>query len=263
MKELLLRTITGILLIVIFIGSILLGPTPMLIIILVVYFLGTRELFRMKSIPLTFPAALLVASGALLLTGVHAWLSLGMNPIWLILPVLMWIAGYAWHSPRNPGPLVLFWIAIPLASFMATGWLPEGSWNSLLPVAVIVLVWIYDTFAYLTGSLIGKHPLTPRLSPGKTWEGLAGGILFTMLSGWVFYHFTDRLTPATWIVAGAITSLFAFAGDLFESHLKRKHEVKNTGKILPGHGGILDRFDSLLFAAPAMFLILLLHHLFT
>jgi phosphatidate cytidylyltransferase len=263
LKELLLRTATGILLVVLFIGSILLGPAPMLVSILVVYGLGTRELYRMISIPVTFPAVLLFASGALLLTGVHAWLSRGMNPVWLILPAILWIAGYLWHGRANPGLLVLFWIAIPLASFMASGWFPSGSWNSQIPVAVIALVWINDTFAYLTGSLIGKHPMTPKLSPGKTWEGLAGGILFTMFSGWLFYHFTGHLNPATWIVAGAITSLFALAGDLFESHLKRKHEVKNTGEILPGHGGILDRFDSLLFAAPALFLMLLLNHLFT
>ncbi len=259
MRELLLRTATGILLVVLFIGSILLGPTPMLMMMLVVFGLGTRELFRLKSISMSLPSLLLVASGALIITGVFALLKLGMNPLWFILPAILWIAGYAWKGTRNPGLLVLFWISIPLASFIATGWFFEGSWNSLLPIAIIALVWVNDTFAYVTGSLVGKHPLTPRLSPGKTWEGFAGGLLFTMLAAWIFYHFTGLQTPATWIAAGAITSLFAMAGDLFESGLKRKYKVKDTGEILPGHGGILDRFDSLLFVAPAMFLLLLLY----
>ena len=186
-----------------------------------------------------------------------------MNPLWFILPAILWIAGYAWKGTRNPGLLVLFWLAIPLASFHSSwaGFLKDHGY-SLLPLAVIALVWINDTFAYVTGSLVGKHQMTPRLSPGKTWEGFAGGILFTLLAAWIFYHFTGSPNPRHWITAGAITSLFALAGDLFESGLKRKYKVKDTGEILPGHGGILDRFDSLLFVAPAMFLLLLLYTAF-
>jgi len=105
--------------------------------------------------------------------------------------------------------------------------------------------------------------MTPNLSPGKTWEGFAGGMLFTMLAGWIFYHFTGLHNPATWILAGAISALFGLTGDLFESGLKRKHNLKDSGGLLPGHGGILDRFDSLLFVAPAMFLLFLLLQLYT
>ncbi|MCP4310937.1 MAG: phosphatidate cytidylyltransferase [Bacteroidetes bacterium] len=263
MKELLLRTVTGISLVVFFIGSILLGPTPMVIMILVVCGLGTMELFRLKNLRTDFPSILLAASGALLIFGVYALFMLGMNPLWFILPAILWIAGYLLHGDRNTGFLVLFWIALPLSSFIAIGWLPDGAWDSLLPVAVIALVWINDTFAYVTGSLFGKHPMTPRLSPGKTWEGFVGGLLFTMLSGWIFYHFTGLQTSATWISAGAAVGLFGLAGDLFESHLKRKNNAKDAGGLLPGHGGILDRFDSLLFVAPALFLLILLLQLNT
>ena len=180
--------------------------------------------------------------------------------MWLIPAFVLWIVGFALSGRRNPGPLVLFWIAIPLSLFLALGWLTNGSWSSLLPLAAISLVWVNDTFAYVIGSLVGKHAMTPRLSPGKTWEGFAGGLLFTMLAAWIFYHFSAYQSPATWIDIGAGTSIFAMAGDLFESGLKRKYKVKNSGEILPGHGGILDRFDSLLFVAPALFLLLLLLH---
>ena len=246
-----------------FIGSILLGPTTMLIMMLAVYGLGFVELFRLKSIPFTLPAALLPASGALLIMVVYGRLQLGMNPVWLFLPASMWVAGFLCLRNLRIGSLVLFWIAIPLSSFLATAWLPEGSWNPLLPIAVISLVWVNDTFAYVSGSLLGKHSMTPKLSPGKTWEGFVGGMLFTMLSGWIFYHFTGLQTAFTWISAGAVAGTFGLAGDLFESGLKRKHHVKDSGQLLPGHGGILDRFDSLLFVAPAIFLLILLLQLFT
>ena len=262
MKELLLRTGTGILLIGVFVGSILLGPTPFLIMILVVYGLATRELFILKSTSINLPSLMFAVSGAMLIMGIYSILKLGMNPIWLLVPVFTGIAAYSLYGKNNPGPLVFFWLAAPLALFMALGWLPEGSWSALHPLSTIALVWVYDTFAYVWGRLLGKHPMTPKLSPRKTWEGFAGGMIFAMLAAWLIYHFSGLHSPAVWIAAGALTSLFALAGDLFESGLKRKYKVKDTGRILPGHGGILDRFDSVLFVAPALFLLLLLVHLF-
>lgn len=263
MKELLLRTVTGIALVISFIGSILLGPTPMLMMVLLVYGLGCMELFKLKKIRAGTAAILLAISGGLAIITTYAVLKFGVNPLWFILSGSLWIAGYLMHAERLTALLVLFWITIPLSLFIATGWLPEGSWGSLLPLAVIALVWVNDTFAYVWGSLLGKHTLTPKLSPGKTWEGFIGGMLFAMLSGWIFYHFTGLETAATWISAGAVAGLFGLAGDLFESWLKRRSNTKDTGGLLPGHGGVLDRFDSLLFVAPAMFLLILLLQVFS
>ena len=141
------------------------------------------------------------------------------------------------YGKENPGLLVLFWIAIPLALFLAMGWFPEGSWSSLLPISILVLVWVFDTFAYVIGSLPGKHPLTPILSPGKTWEGFAGGMIFSILAALLIYHFSGLESPAVWIAAGAITSIFALTGDLFESSLKRKYMVKDTGRYYPDTEG--------------------------
>lgn len=263
MKELLLRTATGILLVVLFLGSIMLGPFSLVLILLVVYALGTKELYVLKSMPFNVPALLAALSGALLILVIYAFLYLDLKPVWLFLPPGLWTFGFALSPKRYPASLVFFWLALPLALFLAIGWFPDGSWKSILPIATITLVWVNDTFAYVSGSLFGKHPMTPRLSPGKTWEGFVGGMMFSMLSAWIFYYFSGHLTPFIWIGAGAITSLFSMAGDLFESGLKRKNNVKDTGRILPGHGGILDRFDSLLFVAPALFLLFLLIHLFS
>jgi phosphatidate cytidylyltransferase len=160
--------------------------------------------------------------------------------------------------------LVLFWMAIPLSSFFALGWTVKGplsnpgGYHHLLPLSVIVLVWINDTFAYVVGKLMGRHKLTPRLSPGKTWEGLIGGMVFSALGGWMMYRFAGTYELWVWILLAFITGVFGLMGDLFESGLKRKRNLKDTGGILPGHGGVLDRFDSLLFIAPVVFLVLLL-----
>ena len=127
-----------------------------------------------------------------------------------------------------------------------------------MPLALIALVWINDTFAYLSGSLLGKHKMTPVLSPGKTWEGFAGGLLVTLLAGWLTWKLTGIASLWAWFGISMLVTLLGLAGDLFESGLKRSVKVKNTGQLLPGHGGILDRFDSLLFVAPAVLILIIL-----
>ncbi len=146
----------------------------------------------------------------------------------------------------------------PLSCFLALGWMGESKvYDSLIPLSVISLVWINDTFAYVTGSLLGKHRMTPKLSPGKSWEGFSGGILFTMGSAWIVYTITGVYNLATWFTFALLISCLGLLGDLFESGLKRKNAVKNSGEILPGHGGILDRFDSLFFIAPGILVMLI------
>lgn len=125
-------------------------------------------------------------------------------------------------------------------------------------IGFMVLLWTNDTGAYLVGSTIGRHKLLPDVSPGKTWEGFAGGLLLTVLMGWVISTCTDVLSPGFWSLAAMVVALTATIGDLFESALKRAAGVKDSGKLLPGHGGILDRFDGYLLAAPAMVMLVML-----
>ncbi|GCD80480.1 phosphatidate cytidylyltransferase [Schleiferia thermophila] len=126
----------------------------------------------------------------------------------------------------------------------------------LSPVLVIFMyMWVFDTFSYMVGKLIGRHPVAPSISPGKTWEGLSGGLLGVL--GLSYLMFYKEIFPfenvSSVIMLGIAMGLAAFFGDLFESGLKRKAGVKDSGKLIPGHGGILDRIDSFLFASPAFF----------
>ncbi len=133
----------------------------------------------------------------------------------------------------------------------------------LIPIVIIVSVWVNDTMAYLVGSLIGKTPLTP-VSPKKTWEGTIGGILLCIIVvGFLFSAipgstvvpgFHTRFNNSTWFFIAGIAAIAGTYGDLFKSVFKRKAGVKDSGTFLPGHGGFLDRFDSMLFATPAVWL---------
>lgn len=120
----------------------------------------------------------------------------------------------------------------------------------------VVLVGCNDTFAYLTGVLFGKRPLAPKISPKKTIEGLLGSLVFTIAGGAIAFHY---IMGAEWwlgALAGLLTVFTATSGDLIESALKRDMAIKDMGSLLPGHGGIMDRLDSVLFAAPALWLAL-------
>jgi phosphatidate cytidylyltransferase len=126
-------------------------------------------------------------------------------------------------------------------------------------LTLIVLIWVNDIFAYLSGKIIGRHPLSSSISPGKTIEGFIGGLTFSILSAYIISMFMDNASTLNWMIIGASVSITATIGDLFESKLKREAGVKDSGSIFPGHGGMLDRFDSLLFSAPVF---LFLHLIF-
>lgn len=120
----------------------------------------------------------------------------------------------------------------------------------------VILVGCNDTFGYLVGVLIGRHPLVPTISPKKTWEGLIGSLIFTPLGGALCFHYIFELQWWIGIVVGLMIVFTATSGDLIESAMKRDLSLKDMGSILPGHGGMLDRLDSVLLSAPALYLAL-------
>ena len=259
MKELLIRTLTGIALIVLFAGSILLGPSVFSGIVMLVYLLAVRELFELlqkRDLSIRWVRAV---PGILLLLAVYMVFQYKLSPLWFLLPPALWLLILLRVGITLSGTLAFLWLGIPLSAFLALGWMEEeAGFHFHLPLSIIALVWINDTFAYLTGSLLGKHKMTPVLSPGKTWEGFSGGILITLLAGWITWNLTGMASLWAWLGIALLVSIIGLAGDLFESGLKRTVKVKNTGELLPGHGGILDRFDSLLFVAPAVLILVIM-----
>jgi phosphatidate cytidylyltransferase len=144
---------------------------------------------------------------------------------------------------------------------------PEGGYyehiapyNAHYVLGIILLIWASDVCAYLVGSFIGKHKLYERISPGKTWEGTVGSAILTIGCAFVIAHWFPELDLKHWIVISLLVCVFGTIGDLVESMMKRQAGVKDSGKIMPGHGGILDRFDSLLFVSPFVYAYLTFIH---
>lgn len=162
----------------------------------------------------------------------------------------------------DEGKLIFTVIYISLPFGFALG-LPKFydgtfTWEVFL---LFVLIWSSDSFAYFTGRLFGKHKMAPKISPKKTWEGFVGGVIFTLVLG----YFIEQKFPdlrGNWIIVGFLVSVFAPIGDLVESQLKRTFGVKDSGNIIPGHGGVLDRLDSFIIAAPVVYLYFILENLF-
>ena len=149
------------------------------------------------------------------------------------------------------------YIALPFSllnvlAFTATS---QGmvAFNTLLPLSVFVFLWVNDSGAYCVGSLLGRHKLFPRISPGKSWEGSIGGAVFVLAAAYAISYFLDgtMLSTPEWLGLGLVVVVFGTWGDLIESLFKRTLGIKDSGSILPGHGGMLDRFDSSLMAIPA------------
>jgi len=245
------RFITALLLAPVVLGAIALGYGAVLAAILVAVALAAYELARALEIP--FLAAF--GAGALpVLLSVPAGASGALAGAVLVLPwALFWLVGKTEaYSLRSILAFLLMalWVGAPLAYLGLMESLPGGAFLVLLAV---VGPWISDTGAYFVGRLFGRHKLFPTLSPKKTVEGAVGGLLLTMLVAGLFAHEFLGFGVVEATLSGVAISVFSQAGDLFESILKRLLDLKDLGNILPGHGGLLDRIDSLLFTAPAVY----------
>lgn len=149
----------------------------------------------------------------------------------------------------------LIYIVIPFSILIS---LPlvvvqENSFGKAILIAFFLLMWTYDIFAYLTGMWLGKHKMFERISPKKSWEGFIGGALFSIGFAVVFSYYYYELSILQWIIMAILIIVFGTFGDLVESMFKRWADVKDSGRIFPGHGGVLDRFDAVLLAAPFVY----------
>ncbi len=170
----------------------------------------------------------------------------------------LWIMGIGvavdWRAVWR-GWMLWWWNALFLWGVLGLAF-SEGNFHPAVLLGVIFTVWIHDVVAYALGNLIGGRRMASQLSPGKRWSGAVGGWgAGTILGGWLFGQITVVSSPMAWMMAGAAT-LGAFVGDLIQSAWKRELGIKDSGQIIPGHGGILDRMDALMVAAPAAYLVM-------
>ncbi len=268
MKTLLTRSISGLIFVAIIIGSILWSEKAVLIVFAIISGIGLYEFHRLYQSQKTFN----LSSLATALIGTTSFISF-IYPIYflnqtvqqglidssaLILVLFVLYALYQLWIDRS-AVIVNLWlllfglsyVVVPLYIGVLIHLTDENVFPALL--VIFILVWTNDTFAYLSGNLFGKHKLIERISPNKTWEGFIGGFVFTIIVGALL---DKQLFDGNsfWLWAAIIVSPAAVIGDLFESLLKRKNKVKDTGTIMPGHGGILDRFDAMFFALPFFYL---------
>lgn len=149
------------------------------------------------------------------------------------------------------------YVALPLSLMCYIPVGGTGGWEPWTAVCLLCIIWANDVFAYLAGTLWGRHRLCERLSPKKSWEGFFGGLAGAVAAGYVAARLLDE-EPGTWVGLALVAAVAAVAGDLAESMLKRAAGVKDSGRLIPGHGGVLDRFDALLLAAPFVFVYMVL-----
>lgn len=258
MSNIITRTITGAIFTGMIVASILFGLLSSTIVLGLFVALGLFEfanLFQRNNI-IQLNRWLLVAFGTIIfLLGSFAvsfsqYLILFFNVS--IFSLLVIALSEIWRKEKNPflnvsvSVLGLIYIVVPL---LLVNRLVEVKMDGFpIVIGMFILIWTNDTFAYLSGRFFGKTKLIERISPKKTWEGTIGGFLMTIVFAVIIGYFTDKMI--FWLIAGVLMSPSAILGDLFESLIKRSLKVKDSGNILPGHGGILDRFDATLVAGP-------------
>ncbi|PID69019.1 MAG: phosphatidate cytidylyltransferase [Flavobacteriales bacterium] len=153
--------------------------------------------------------------------------------------------------------LSLAYIAIPFALMVQIPFF-KGEYQPTLILGIFILIWASDTFAYLTGSLLGKHKLYKSVSPNKTIEGALGGLIAALVAALIISNYFMVIPTKHWLVIALIVFIFGLLGDLIESRFKREAGVKDSSNFIPGHGGFLDRLDSLIFASPFVYVYLYL-----
>jgi phosphatidate cytidylyltransferase len=274
-KNLLTRASVGAVYIAIILLGIFGGGISFLAVFGIITGIGLFEFYRMVEKNTTHAISKIfnIASGMLIFLSVFLYLE-GVTPYALLVVVLLYLLILFLSAVCIPRKDIFhaitysvfgqMYVTMPLSLLMFVryqfSYTLVGYYYAFI-LALFVFIWINDTGAYIVGSLFGKHKLNKRISPKKTVEGFIGGIVFTVLASFVFIRFVPVYPIDSylfWAVFAIIVALFGTLGDLFESLIKRTCSVKDSGDIMPGHGGILDRIDSLLIVVPAVYIFLLI-----
>lgn len=269
-KNLLLRVTTAMLAIPITLGMLIGSPQTALVFCALLGILAWIELMNINGIPFRSihmaPAILPAIIYIVILYMLQPMPDLIL--IWLqacIISILLISAIWALFNENLKNPMQHLaitalggvYVFSPFMLFYRLGFDFTGNFDYRILMGILFLVWCSDTLAYVAGRLFGKHKLMPSVSPGKTWEGATGGFICTLLLAYILEQQWPIRTFG-WMEAGIIVGVFCPLGDLVESKLKRSLNLKDSGGILPGHGGLLDRFDGFILAIPVLFIWLLL-----
>lgn len=270
MNNLTTRSLTGVLFVIVIVGSAILGQTVFSVLLLFITILSLNEFIQLVSNQNNEPARwpTIFAGGIIYgIFALHAMGWIGAIKLTLIIPsIFLLFFLELWRNKLNPFTNIAYslaaviYIAIPFG-FMMYFFDPlnlSGPNHYGLVLGYLIILWLNDTGAYLVGSLLGRHKLFERISPGKTWEGSAGGTIFAILSAWGISVLFKQLDVFQWLTLAILIVITGTIGDLVESMLKRSLGIKDSGNILPGHGGMLDRFDAVLLSAPFVFVYLAL-----
>lgn len=273
MKNLITRALTGIIFVAVMVGGILYHPLSCALLFMFITILTTWEFTGLinKHANVQVPRLIATTASWVLFAAFFAY-ALGSSRAGLLF-ALWWLnIAYILISelylkrvnPLNNWAYALMsqlYIALPFALLSQLLFVQDKAplevetfsrAGAFLILSIFIFLWCSDTGAYCCGSLFGRHKLFPSVSPGKTWEGSLGGGVLTLAVSQLLAHYEPLLTPLQWAGFALVVVVFGTWGDLVESLLKRRLGIKDSGNILPGHGGMLDRFDSSLLAIPAV-----------
>jgi len=266
LSNFLLRTISGTLFVISIIGSLIIGKITFLVVFGGILALSMFEFYQLSLKARIKPQIFLgILIGLMLFIGTYLYASGVLEGLYFtgFIPIIMSIFIIElYRNHRRPFHniaytyLGILYIAIPISlfNFIVFG---SSSTNYMFSYEILLsyflLIWANDTGAYLFGVSIGKHRIFPRISPKKSWEGFFGGLIFTTIVALAISRYFHNITFAHWLMIGLISAIIGVFGDLVESMFKRSLEVKDSGKFLPGHGGVLDRFDSVFISAPIVY----------
>lgn len=261
------RAITGILFIMVLIASLLLGQWSFAIFFMLISLLSLDEFYKIvnkSEIKPNRPLGLLLGFVLFLLFALYQIDFISLIHFLYIVPMLTLVfLCELYRQAEKPFINIAYTIfgviftIIPFLFFFNLSFL-DGAYNFNYPLGFLILLWASDTGAYLIGMSFGKTKLFERHSPKKTWEGFFGGMVLSIIAAIIISQYYTTIHPWQWISSAIIIAVFGTYGDLSESMLKRSYQIKDSSNLLPGHGGLLDRFDGLLLAAPLVYTFLTL-----